>query len=716
MSTYAVPCLFCNGPSCCRLPLYLVVLENTSNEPRYLGTITIPLLRIGSAMREEMQVTRLRKPFVNGEKGEFNVYDLMGLSIGSASVSYRIYCLGNLALPHIPPTTSVKTEKQEVLESGSKLGDEKTTSEKGIETKVETRTGSALQEKISVSVPCQTDRQSVKVERIVLDEQPRLVLTESNVQAEDDGKSQNESLSRKNPPDLFYCRTRPLANQQTIQDASIAIDDLEKKLNETDASDHEVTQNEFTSLNKNFDSFPILEALMKEIELIKLQKPRDRLGMKNGCEEKVTQTSPTKVKKDHEKTTTMSRYSHDTHANTGLSVMTDRPRSGMLHQSGVGSKHSHRRLCELRISDRVPAQTSWIRTSNVPTPGRRSKSKLEYGLTSSYLARLRNSNPSLFESLPLSNAYLDKSLDHDGRASSRADRHSKDRTESRFCKKSQKSHGSCKHKSSHVAASSDVKQRKKNATITKSHKSAKAKDVEDGNVPKSSDVLSGQERTVIQVEVPSQNVDLMDDSFEKLISSPVYMNQSFDQTVDVKLEDIDERLGRIDSEEQNVGDETKSPLLREEDRTETTMDKIEANFAQVTNGVFNRRELETSSRQSQSSDDEREGMNGANVSPASKSLDDMSKHDSGGETINVKKVMPPVQRSYSDDFDQESDAGFSPPPSRHVDNKVEQILLSSAVSAGNDDKEELKDDQSLGSSGSYSSPSRTGYRPTFGRR
>ena len=689
---------------CFRLPLYLVVLEDSENDSRYLGTITIPLLRIGCAMRDEMQVTGLRKPFVNGEKGQFNIFDLMGLSIGSASVSYRIYCLGNLALPHIPPT-DVSTGNEITEATSDTISKTESEQQKNEDARIEKvfNVTPSVEEKISVSVPCQTD-QPARVEKIVLDEQPKLVLADTNMQTEDEKNNGYDVFAHKNPPNLFYCRTQTLGYQQTVRDSDVAIDDLEKKLNETDTCDQHEQNKEtnFASMNKDFDSFPILEALMKEIELIKLQRPRDRAGVKSECEEKVTQTSPTRGKKMHKKPAPM-----NINANT-MSGTTDRPKSGMLHQSSTNAKHSHRRLCELRVCDRVPAQISWIRTSSVPTPGRRSKSKLEYGLTSSYLARLRNSNPSLFESLPLSNSYLDKSLDHEGHANSIANKCRKEKTDGRFCRKAQK--GACEHKCKTVENS--TRKQRKSSKNTKSAE-VKTQDLrEDGSAVNSEVLAAGQQKTVLEIEVPSQNFDLLNDSFEKLISSPVYMNQSFDQPVDVKLEDIDDRLGRIDSEE-NI--ETGSPFHCRENTVETTTDKIEANIAQVSNRFFTHHAVQISSHRSQSSEEGGENMNGPNDSHShsSNSMHDMTKH---GISVNAGKVLP-VQRSYSDDFDQDSEnGGLSPSPPVANQDKVEQILLSSTTPVANLDKDEMKDDQSLASSGSYSHASRRGYQPTFGRR
>merc|ERR1712226_1489700 len=96
----------------------------------------------------------------------------------------------------------------------------------------------------------------------------------------------------------------------------------------------------------------------------------------------------------------------------------ERPKSTLLHQNlrntirtnghGLHQGHDHhKRLCEMRIRSSIPARKSWIRTESVPKQGAKvHSSKLEYGLTSTYLQRLRSSNPALFETLSLDESQI----------------------------------------------------------------------------------------------------------------------------------------------------------------------------------------------------------------------------------------------------------------------------------------------------------------------
>lgn len=80
-------------------PLYAMVLDVKDEIPKLLGSSSISLAKVTE--RIKLDVGKHGSPSAHGEKLLTSIYNLMGKSIGSISLAYKIVSLGAHSIPHI---------------------------------------------------------------------------------------------------------------------------------------------------------------------------------------------------------------------------------------------------------------------------------------------------------------------------------------------------------------------------------------------------------------------------------------------------------------------------------------------------------------------------------------------------------------------------------------------------------------------------------------
>ena len=418
-----------------------MLTQKNEDEFNFLGSISIPLLRLSEALEVELEKHGLRIPVMKGEKGHFDIYNLMGRNIGTVYVSYRIYCLGSLAVQHIPKAMSssdlksnehvtsnvlTKDDNQELMPS------QHTDSVKTPPHKTEVKSSHSQTSKTEV----------FQIENLVL--APKLEKSKSAVS--EIQTSPEQKAADGNPPLLFYRRTVNSDNSVRAKPdpGAMQLKDMESSFQRIFSTDSKGIQSEKPA-SGSYPSFPILEALYKELAKAGLsfeahgmpEKRMDSNGTANTKDDKHAQSGQAMA--DQHVQALLLENRRESAVQFPSARRVQRPKSSILHQSrakkatddeGIGHHHN-KRLCEMRISHSIPPRKSWIRAGDIPKPTSRPPSKLEYGLTSTYLARLRSSNPALFETLSLNESQLKLQTYNVDRTSLQL----KERTHSKQCKR-----------------------------------------------------------------------------------------------------------------------------------------------------------------------------------------------------------------------------------------------------------------------------------------
>lgn len=98
-------------------PLYVMVIDNYPETPKLLGSSTVPLNGLMNAVCADIAKKGESCPSVQGDKGLFKLYSLMGKEIGYFVLGFRLLCLGPSLIPHLPASAlmkrSVRQQKQE---------------------------------------------------------------------------------------------------------------------------------------------------------------------------------------------------------------------------------------------------------------------------------------------------------------------------------------------------------------------------------------------------------------------------------------------------------------------------------------------------------------------------------------------------------------------------------------------------------------------------
>lgn len=102
-------------------PLYIMVLDEFPEVPKLLGNSSLALNEVIDAVKCDVKKNGPTVPSVQGDKGLFKIYSLMGKEIGYMILGFRLLSLGPGLIAHLPAKTLVKRaserQKHEVKQS-----------------------------------------------------------------------------------------------------------------------------------------------------------------------------------------------------------------------------------------------------------------------------------------------------------------------------------------------------------------------------------------------------------------------------------------------------------------------------------------------------------------------------------------------------------------------------------------------------------------------
>ena len=84
------------------IPMYVMILDNFPKVPKLIGSCMLPLDKLMRLVAKDIDKSGLSVPTTHGECGSFELFNLMGVSIGTVSFGYRLLSLGTGLLAHIP--------------------------------------------------------------------------------------------------------------------------------------------------------------------------------------------------------------------------------------------------------------------------------------------------------------------------------------------------------------------------------------------------------------------------------------------------------------------------------------------------------------------------------------------------------------------------------------------------------------------------------------
>lgn len=102
-------------------PLYIMVMDTYPKVPKLIGSCSVPLDGLMNELYDEICQHGTSIPLVNGEKGSSEIFNLMGIKLGSIDISYRILSLGGALLRHIPENmvSQIKSTDGNILQPPS---------------------------------------------------------------------------------------------------------------------------------------------------------------------------------------------------------------------------------------------------------------------------------------------------------------------------------------------------------------------------------------------------------------------------------------------------------------------------------------------------------------------------------------------------------------------------------------------------------------------
>ena len=83
-------------------PLYVMLIDTYPDVPKLIGSCSIPLDDVMDEVYKDICNQGVSVPSAHGERGEYKLYNLMGLEIGFIVLGYRLLSLGMGLIPHIP--------------------------------------------------------------------------------------------------------------------------------------------------------------------------------------------------------------------------------------------------------------------------------------------------------------------------------------------------------------------------------------------------------------------------------------------------------------------------------------------------------------------------------------------------------------------------------------------------------------------------------------
>lgn len=92
----------------CTTPLYIMLIDTYPDVPKLMGSFGVPLDSCMACIMRDIEQTGLGTPSTHGEKGDYDVYSMMGMQIGRVTMGFRLLSLGQGLLGHIPDRALAK--------------------------------------------------------------------------------------------------------------------------------------------------------------------------------------------------------------------------------------------------------------------------------------------------------------------------------------------------------------------------------------------------------------------------------------------------------------------------------------------------------------------------------------------------------------------------------------------------------------------------------
>ncbi|KAL4641344.1 microtubule-associated protein 10 [Arapaima gigas] len=134
---------FCKGKSCLfkigldllhlhlsNTPLYVMVLDLSSEIPKFVGGSLIPLAKLTERIKGDVELHGIWTPSAHGERAFIPVFNLMGEKIGNISLGYKLLSLGASLMPHIAESQIYKVGCTEGKEKTARFTHEVNSGEK----------------------------------------------------------------------------------------------------------------------------------------------------------------------------------------------------------------------------------------------------------------------------------------------------------------------------------------------------------------------------------------------------------------------------------------------------------------------------------------------------------------------------------------------------------------------------------------------------------
>ena len=87
------------------IPMYVMVLDAFPKVPKFIGSCMIPLHNLMKLIANDIKTQGITVPSTHGECGDFEIFNLMGVSAGKVSFGYRLLSLGVGLMQHIPDSS-----------------------------------------------------------------------------------------------------------------------------------------------------------------------------------------------------------------------------------------------------------------------------------------------------------------------------------------------------------------------------------------------------------------------------------------------------------------------------------------------------------------------------------------------------------------------------------------------------------------------------------
>ena len=408
-------------------PLYVMILDTYPEVPKLVGSCSVPMNAVMDELYESIQQLGVSVPSVSGEKGEYDVYNLMGTKLGNIRMGYRLLSLGMALLPHIPDNQIAKlgtygTKKvidDDILQEADKNWENVNSVVSNKRETVQHEDTSHPIQKLFADMETQVHShavgtigtQTVKKKRQVQENKGRSIQSKL--------ASENDEVFITNidcPPPLYYnSNAEPSAGNYCKHWKSY---ELRKQIFESDedSSDKETIREEDKLSDIDFDeprhpSDQLIAFKTKQntIERLFLDKHQQRHTTANNFQANpVADISrfPILGALMLEIMKLQGFVPKPNAAAAGETVRTPRPKSDSMTTSPEPKtkfirspdrmEHSHRRCAS--PPPQVPKKQSWLRNKPLVT-GVPSQCDLQPGLTKTVMLRLTKTNPVLMKQL-----------------------------------------------------------------------------------------------------------------------------------------------------------------------------------------------------------------------------------------------------------------------------------------------------------------------------